>query len=193
MSRNLEDSHLLKRLISGATAGVIVGVMLGIAIAIRIVQMNSSLHTLSLKAQLWLNLGIMYALLMLVPGIIVGALILGRRRDMGLIAHGVIVLLSLMVFYYGRNKLSIHLFSRAGDLRWLAEIFGFLIWAVICWGVYRVLLWAEIHFKGWTVKISSTLAVALLVWSVLAAVRVPPVREPVPPPILPTPNLFSVS
>jgi len=169
-------------------AGMIVGIILGVVFATRIAELNSSLYSAFLQAQLRLHLGIIYALIMMVVGLVAGALFLGRRHHIRLVSHGVIVLLSLALFYYVRNRLSIHVFSGAGSLRWLAEIVGSILWGAVCWGVYRSLLWVEERARAWILRVSVMLASGCLVWSIVPLIWVPSVPLTVSPPILPAPN-----
>jgi len=188
MTLSARRYSLWHRLRSGLVAGMIVGMILGTGFAIRIAQLNSSLYSAYLQAQLRLHLGIIYALIMMVAGLIVGAFVLGRRRRISLVSHGVIVLLSLALFYYVRNRLSIHIFAGAGNLRWLAEIIGSILWGVVCWIAYRVLVWLEEHAKGWIVRACAIVASGCLVWSIIPLVWVPSVRLTRSSPILPAPN-----
>jgi predicted AlkP superfamily phosphohydrolase/phosphomutase len=165
MTKSLTHRPLGKRLLAGLTAGLIVGALLGMAIAFRLIQINDSLHTPFLQSQLRLHMAALYALLLLIPGLIVGAVLVGRRRQVGLVAHGIICLAALLVFYYGRNWLSYHIWTRFGGLRIPLEVFGFIGWAAACWVFYKILLFLEEAAKGWTVRIALAAIVILGVWS----------------------------
>ena len=174
------------RLMSGLIAGLIVGILIGTAIAVRLTQTNQSLHTALLQGQLRLHMAAIYACLMAIVGVVVGALAVGRRREVGLVAHGILILIALAVFYYGRNWLSIHLFSRFAGFRWVAEIAGVLIWVVACRIGYRILLYMEERARGWTVRIALILAVVFIAWSVYPVLKsssryIPPAEQPLLP------------
>jgi len=188
MIRTLRNCPLSQRLLSGVGAGLIVGLLLGTVIAIRIIQVNESLHTPYMQGQLKLHLAAIYSLLMLIPGLIVGLLVLGRQQKIGLVAHGIVVLLALVAFYYGRNRLSIHLFSHTSNLRWLVEILGAVGWAAVCWFCYRIGIFLEKRFRGWITRIILIVTVILLVMSVVQVVKPSPVSAKASePPVLPEP------
>ena len=73
--------------------GLILGILIGTAVAVRLTQTNPSLHSALLQGQLRLHMEAIYACLMAIIGIIVGALVVGRRREVGLVAHGILILL----------------------------------------------------------------------------------------------------
>jgi hypothetical protein len=162
--------------------------MLGFAIAYYLIRTNGAVFTPFLRGQLCLHMAVLYALLLLIPGLIAGAIALGRRGDIGKIAQGILVLIAVVFFYYGRNRLSIHLWSRSGGIRWVLEIFGALGWAVACWLVYRLLIFIEQHARGWTLRISLGLMVVLCSWNIFQMVRTPSVKGAITTPILPAPK-----
>ncbi len=156
---------ITSRISSGLIAGLIVGILVGTAIAIRLIQTNQSLHSALLQGQLRLHMAAIYACLMAIIGVVIGALAVGRRREVGLVAHGILILLAIAVFYYGRNWLSIHLFAHFAGLRWVVEIAGAILWAAACWIGYRILLYMEGRTRGWTVRIALILALVAIAWS----------------------------
>jgi predicted AlkP superfamily phosphohydrolase/phosphomutase len=185
-----ETSHRLlsHRLFSGLVAGVIVGILLGFIIGYYLILVNGSLHTAFLRSDLRLHFAALYGLLLIIPGLIVGLIALGRRRGIGMVAQGILIVFALVLFYYGRNKLSIRLWSHFGNIQWLMEILGGLVWAVICWLVYRFLLFLEKHVKGWTVRIALILVIVLVGWNLIQLLWVPSAKKMPPPPALPAPN-----
>jgi len=175
MSRPLKYWNLLERLLEGIVAGLLVGILLGFVIGIRLIQMNNSLYSPIFQAELKLHLAVIYGLLMVIPGMIMGVLVLGRLQPSEgntrtrKIAHAILVLGVLLTFYYVRGQLSIHVFSRVSDLRWIVEILGTLAWGGVCWLFYRILRQLEKHLplvRDWTLRITLALIGVLLLWSV---------------------------
>ncbi len=165
------------------------GILVGTAIAVRLIQTNQSLHSALLQGQLLLHMAAIYACAMAIVGVIVGAVAVGRRREVGLVAHGILILLAVAVFYYGRNWLSIHLFSHFAGFRWAAEIAGAILWAIACWIGYRILLYMEGRTRSWTVRITLILAlvaIALSAYPVMKSSSSHP--APVAQPALPAPK-----
>jgi len=189
MTQPLKYRPLSQRLFSGLTAGLIVGLLVGILVAIRLAQINDSLYTPFLKAELRLHLAAIYGILMLIPGLIVGGLLLGRRKQVGVVAQGILLLAVLLIFYYGRNWLSYHIWSHFGGFRWLLEIVGILGWGFACWIFYKVLLFLEESARGWTVGIILTLVGLLLLWSGYYVLKTPEVSsQEMNRPALPAPK-----
>ena len=174
---------------SGLVAGLIIGALVGIAIAWRLTQINDSLHTPFLRGELRLHMAALYGILMLIPGLIVGALVLGRRREVGLVAQGIMFLGVLLVFYYGRNWLSYHIWTRFGGFRWPLEIIGIIGWGFACWVFYKILLFMEEGARGWTVRISLIAAVFLLLWSAYHVTKKPDIyNQAIQSVVLPSPR-----
>jgi len=189
MTRPLTYRPLSQRLFSGAVAGVIMGALFGIAIAFRLAQINDSLHTPFLRGELRLHMAALYAVFLIIPGMIVGAFFLGRRREVGVVAQGIILLGALMIFYYGRNWLSYHIWSQLGMLRWILEIAGGVGWAFACWVLFKVLLFLEEHGRGWTVRLTLLVGGFLLMWSAYHVSKAsPPSVQVGEKPVLPAPN-----
>jgi len=179
------------RLLSGLAAGVIVGVLLGFTVGYYLIFVNGSLHTPFLRSELRLHISILYGLILIIPGLIVGLIALGRRRGVGMVAQGILILFAIVLFYYGRNRLSIHLWTRFGGIRFLMEILGGLGWAVACWLIYRVLLFFTERSKGWMVRILVALVIVLFGWNIIQMVRPSlskSTREVLSPPVLPAPK-----
>ncbi len=174
MRRRLRHRPLSHKILSGVIAGVIIGILLGFAIAFQLAQINDSLHTPFLRGQLHLHMAAIYGLLLIIPGLIIGIFALGRRREVGLVAHGIILLFALLVFYYGRNWLSYHIWTHFGGLRWLLEIVGFLGWAVTSWVIYKILMFMEEHARGWTVRLALLLLVIFVIRSAYPIIKLPP-------------------
>ena len=195
MSRPFKYGQLLERLFEGIVAGLLVGILLGSVIALRLIQTNSSLNSPILQAELKLHLAAIYGLLLIVPGMIVGMLMLGHRLPReysswsGKIAHGMLVLGVLLMFYYVQGQLSMHVFSRAGNSRLIIEILGTVAWGGVCWLCYRILLFLEKYLpllRNWTTRITLGLVGVLLLWGVTQMFHVPVqassvANSPVPP------------
>jgi predicted AlkP superfamily pyrophosphatase or phosphodiesterase len=180
---------LSQRLVAGAVAGIVVGLLLGIGIAVRLCQMNDSLYTPFLRGELRLHMAALYAVILLIPGIIVGIVALGRRREISTVAHGILILVALLVFWYGRNWLSIHIWSNLSGLRLPLEIIGVLAWLVVCWLLYRVIYAIGKIIRGWTVHLPIIAIVMLLGWSTYHIVKTPPAgNSATQRPVLPAPK-----
>jgi predicted AlkP superfamily phosphohydrolase/phosphomutase len=176
MSRPFKYGQLLERLFEGIVAGLLVGILLGFVVGIRLIQMNNSLYSPVLQAELKLHMAVIYGLLMAIPGMIVGVLVLGRRSQKGIIAQGIFLLGTLLTFYYVRGQLSIHIFSRAGNSRWIVEVLGAIVLGVVCWTFYRLLIYLKEHIpaiRGWTTRITLVLIGALLLWSITQILIIP--------------------
>jgi hypothetical protein len=170
-------------------AGLIVGALTGILVAMRLAQINDSLYTPFLQAELRLHLAAIYGLLMVIPGLIAGGLVLGRRKQLGIVAQGILLLIALLIFYYGRNWLSYHIWSRFGGFRWLLEIAGILGWGFACWILYKILLYLEENAHGWTVGIALIALGILLIWSGYFVTKVPePSSQEAKRPAIPAPQ-----
>ena len=188
MGRRLTYRPFHQRLLSGMIAGLIVGFIIGFGIAIRTIQVNDTLIASLHKALLQLHLAGFYGLLLLIVGLIVGALVLGRRREVSLVAQGIIFLIAFLVFYYIRNWLSFSILARLDGIRWPLEIVGFVVLACACWILYKLLLFLEENAKGWIVRIAVALVVLLFAWNIYRVVKPPLTGElPSESPILPAP------
>jgi predicted AlkP superfamily phosphohydrolase/phosphomutase len=189
MARQLTYRPISQRIISGAVAGLIIGALIGIAIAFLLTQINDSLHTAFLRGELRLHMAALYAIIMIIPGIIIGPIFLGRRREVGMVAQGIILLGVLLIFYYGRNWLSYHIWTPLGAFHWPLEVIGFVGWGLACYVFYRVLLFLEEHGRGWTVGLTLIATCFMLVWSAYHVMKAPPASSQVADlPILPPPK-----
>jgi hypothetical protein len=79
MNRLNRSRPFSQRLSSGLASGLIVGALLGLGIAVWLIHMNVSPHTPFLRGELRLHLSAIYALLMIIPGLLVGMFAIGRR------------------------------------------------------------------------------------------------------------------
>jgi predicted AlkP superfamily pyrophosphatase or phosphodiesterase len=178
-----------QRLLYGAVAGFVVGLLLGSFIAFRIAQVNHSLYSPFLQGELRLHLAAIYGVLMIIPGLALGALLLGRRGKAGPIARVILILTAVLIFYYGQKWLSFNLWAHFGANRLPLEIIGFLAWGVVCWLLYKLLLFLEKPSRGWVVKVFLFVALFSLAWSAIQIVRQPSDRKPpLERPALPAPK-----
>ncbi len=189
MPRVPKSIPLSKRLLSGLIAGIIVGMVFGFGHAFRLTQVSYTLVTPFQKGQFQLHLTVIYGLLMLIPGLIIGALALGRRRDINLLANGIIILASLLLFYAGRNRLSTKFWMNFAETRWLLEIIGFLGWGLICWIIYKFLIFVEKRIRGMTLGVSLVAIAFTVLWIVPPVLKSPyGAQLAADDPILPAPN-----
>jgi len=173
MALKLRTRPLSQRLLSGLFAGAVIGALLGIGVSFRLTEVNDSLYTHFLQGQLRIHLAVLYGVMMMILGAIVGALTSRRRREVNLTEHVMLVLLALVVFYYGRNKLSVRIWADFGSLRSLLEVVGAVAWGVVCWLLYRFASFVERRFRGWILWISATAAVVILAVSIFQIALVP--------------------
>ena len=162
---------LSRRLLSGLTAGILLGILVGTAISIWVITSRDPHQPAVLKSQLTLHLSAIYGLLLLIPGLLISTLVIGKRKDIGLFASVIIVLGVLLTFYYGRNIFAFYVVDRATGGRWIYEILGTATWLLVCWLFYKLLVILEKRFRGMTLTITFLVVALILVWNLYTILK----------------------
>jgi len=173
MTLKLRTRPLSHRLLSGLFAGAIVGALLGMGVSLRLTQVNDSLYTHFLQGQLRIHLAVIYGVIVMILGAIVGGLSSGRNREVNPTERVMLIVLAAVVFYYGRNRLSVRLWADFGSWRIPLEIVGAIAWGVVCWLLYRFVSFLERRFRGWMLWILTTATVVILAISIFQIALVP--------------------
>ena len=164
---------LYKRLLTGVAISFILGIPIGSLIAFWEIT-SSTVSDPYAKGMLSLHLALTSSLIFLIPGLLLSAFVLGRRKDIAILPHGIILLGTLLAFYYGRNLWSMKILEYYEGSRLLPEILGTIVWAVCCWLFYKLLKLIEKRLRGGIVTISLIVVACLLGWHVYSVAKPSP-------------------
>jgi predicted AlkP superfamily phosphohydrolase/phosphomutase len=164
---------LCRRLLTGIAISVILGILIGSIIALWEI-ISRTIGDPYTQGMLSLHLAVTSSLIFLLPGLLLSIFMLGRRKDIAILPHGIILLGAVVAFYYGRNLWSMKITEYYEGSRLLVEILGTVGWAVCCWLLYKLLIIIEKRLRGIVVTVSLVVVVCLLGWHVYSVVKPSP-------------------